>query len=77
MQSVEEIRDNLTAALKDNADDYDTTMKLMTLTTLLLARGITEQQFEDKYELYEKLCVDSDYSLNEQNINHIYRELRK
>lgn len=77
MQSLEEIKSNLTAALKDNADDYDATIKFMTLTTLLLARGITEQQFEDKYDLYEKLCIDSDYSVNEQNVNLIYRELTK
>lgn len=60
-----------------DGDDPATIMKLMLLTSMLVDKGITEQQFEDKYELYERLCLASDYSISPKNVDHIYRELMK
>jgi hypothetical protein len=72
--------DNLRTLLKSAVDDGDDPQILiasMILTNLLYDKGITEQQFEGNYELYERLCLESNYAVNDQNVNRIYQELTK
>lgn len=61
----------------EEGDNPETIMASMMLTTSLFKKGITIQQFEDNYELYEKLCIDSNYSVDIRNIDYIFYELKK
>lgn len=72
--------ENLKTTMIDAAeagDDPAIIMASMTLATLLFNKGITIEQFEDNYDLYEHLCLESNYDISDKNVDYIYQQLNK
>ena len=49
--------------------------KTVNIMILLLQRGITVDDFRNHITLFSSLCTNSDFSITDDNINHIFNEI--
>ena len=71
---VNNMKDEFNAAVQNGLEPTKI-VKMLSIMTLIVERGITVDDLQRHNQLFVQLCMDSDFSIMDYNINHIFNQM--
>lgn len=71
---VDNLTNNFNKAVENGLEPRKI-FKMVSIMTLVSERGITPIQLHNNIQLFTKLCIESDFSITDSNINDIFNQL--
>jgi len=71
---VNGLKNNFDSAVQ-NGLEPEKIVKMVSIMTLLSQRGITVDDFQNYDQLFVSLCIYSDFSIMDHNIQHIFTQM--
>lgn len=65
-----DVKNNFESAVR-NGLEPEKIVKMVSIMSLLIQNGITPDDLQNHQQLFVTLCMDSDFSIMDTNINHI------
>jgi len=66
---------SLSNSTRKNGLEHGKIVDIIYIILLLIKKGITEDDFRTHIKLFSSLCENSDFSIMDDNINHIFNEI--
>lgn len=71
---VDNLKQNFDSAVQNGLEPTKI-VKMVSIMTLLTQRGITVDDLQRHNALFVQLCMESDFSVMDHNINHIFNQM--
>ena len=71
---VNNLKDHFTNAIQSGLNPVEV-VKMVSIISLLLQKGINVDDLQNHNQLLVSLCINSEFSIMDNNINHIFNQM--